>query len=84
MHFFLGTGGFAATTTPAKPQSCHADFNTATSVANQKYRYMKTSLHPDGRVANPRDTKRYRCGLRLALGVNPLFSLCLDISDSRH
>ena len=57
---------------------------SAPSFVRQKYQDKKTCLRPDGGVADPRDTTRYRCGLCLALGANPSFSFFPDIPDSRH
>jgi hypothetical protein len=44
------------------------------STATRKFRNMKARLRPDGGVANPRNTARYCCGLRLALRPNPSLS----------
>jgi hypothetical protein len=35
--------------------------------------HIKKRLFGPGGVANPRDTTRYRCGLRLARSKNPAF-----------
>jgi hypothetical protein len=45
------------------------------STSFHKYAHMKSRLSGHGRVANPRDTTRYRCGLRLALTRNASISL---------
>ncbi len=52
-----------------------------TGTPTQGFRNTKTCLRAHGGVAHPRDTARYRCGVRLALGANPPFrhvpkSLC--------
>ncbi len=43
---------------------------------------MKSRLSGHGGVANPRDTTRYRCGLRLALTRNASISLRVRTYES--
>src|SRR5262245_36451143 len=52
-----------------------------TSVLSRKYLYMKSRISGEGVVANPRDTTRYRCGLRLALTRNTQFRLYRYLRD---
>src|SRR5262245_20268362 len=54
---------------------------TAPSVLSRKYLYMKSRISGQGVVANPRDTTRYRCGLRLALTRNSQFHLYRYLRD---
>ena len=51
-----------------------------TSTPAPRFRNTKAHLRPDGGVANPRDAKRHRCGLRLALEPNPSLSSCFATS----
>ena len=51
---------------PERDHSC-----TGTSVLSPKFRRSTACLSRRGRVANPRDTYVYRCGLRLAAPRNP-------------
>ena len=46
------------------------------SAAFQAIWHIKKRLFGPGGVANPRDTTRYRCGLRLARTKNPSFFIC--------
>jgi hypothetical protein len=46
------------------------------SVLSQKYVAMKPRLWGPCGIANPRDTTRYRCGLRLAWTPKPTLSSC--------
>ena len=46
--------------------------------------HMKLRLHTHGFVANPRDSTSYRCGLRLALGVNPSVLFHAAICGTAH
>ena len=52
----------------------------ATSAVLHAVQHIKPRLWPRGVVANPRDTTRYRCGLRLATGPNP----SVFLSASQH
>ena len=57
---------------PGIPQLCAgagSRYNRAThsGTPTHRFRNMKTRLQPDAVVANPRDTKRYRCGMRLGV-----------------
>ncbi len=57
----------------------HAADATASAVLHA-VQHIKPRLWPRGVVANPRDTTRYRCGLRLATGPNP----SIFLSASQH
>jgi hypothetical protein len=46
--------------------------------------HIKKRLFGPGGVANPRDTIRYRCGLRLARTKNPSFFICAIKGEALH
>jgi hypothetical protein len=56
----------------------------STSVLSRRYLQIKPRLSDQGGVANPRDTYRYRCGLRLALARNPSVLLVAGICGTGH
>jgi hypothetical protein len=46
--------------------------------------HIKRCLFGPGGVADPRDTTRYRCGLRLARTKNPSFFICAIKRETLH
>ena len=50
--------------------------STMPSLVVHTIRHLKPRLFAQCVVASPRDTRRYRCGLRLALDKNPSVLMC--------